>query len=56
MLPGAGSLSRARRLVRAVTLVGTLPNLPFARVFEIIFPEAEAIAFGTGLRLPKQTL
>ncbi|MDM8552225.1 DASS family sodium-coupled anion symporter, partial [Desulfobacterales bacterium HSG2] len=29
------------------TLVGTPPNLSFARIFEITFPEAEPIAFGT---------
>jgi sodium-dependent dicarboxylate transporter 2/3/5 len=29
------------------TLVGTPPNLAFARIFEISFPEAEPIAFGT---------
>ena len=28
------------------TLVGTPPNLSFQRIFEIIFPEAPAIAFG----------
>jgi sodium-dependent dicarboxylate transporter 2/3/5 len=28
------------------TLVGTPPNLSFVRIFEIIFPEAPAIAFG----------
>jgi solute carrier family 13 (sodium-dependent dicarboxylate transporter), member 2/3/5 len=29
------------------TLVGTPPNLSFARIFEITFPAAEPIAFGT---------
>ena len=29
------------------TLVGTPPNLSFARIFQIIFPQAEPIAFGT---------
>lgn len=29
------------------TLVGTPPNLSFSRIFEIIFPEAEPITFGT---------
>ena len=29
------------------TLVGTPPNLSFARIFEITFPEATPIAFGT---------
>ncbi len=29
------------------TLVGTPPNLSFARIFEITFPTAEPIAFGT---------
>jgi len=29
------------------TLVGTPPNLAFARIYEISFPEAEPIAFGT---------
>ncbi len=29
------------------TLVGTPPNLSFARIFEITFPNAEPIAFGT---------
>jgi sodium-dependent dicarboxylate transporter 2/3/5 len=29
------------------TLVGTPPNLAFARIFEITFPESEAVAFGT---------
>ncbi len=29
------------------TLVGTPPNLSFARIFEITFPQAEPIAFGT---------
>jgi len=29
------------------TLVGTPPNLSFARIFEIMFPAAEPIAFGT---------
>ncbi len=29
------------------TLVGTPPNLSFARIFQITFPEAEAITFGT---------
>ncbi|QTA86253.1 SLC13 family permease [Desulfonema magnum] len=29
------------------TLVGTPPNLSFARIFEITFPEAQPIAFGT---------
>ncbi len=28
------------------TLVGTPPNLSFARIYEILFPEAPAIAFG----------
>ena len=28
------------------TLVGTPPNLSFARIFEITFPEADAVAFG----------
>ena len=28
------------------TLVGTPPNLSFARIFEITFPKADAIAFG----------
>ncbi len=31
----------------AATLVGTPPNLSFARIFEITFPEADPIAFGT---------
>jgi sodium-dependent dicarboxylate transporter 2/3/5 len=31
------------------TLVGTPPNLSFARIFEISFPEAEPIAFGQWL-------
>jgi sodium-dependent dicarboxylate transporter 2/3/5 len=31
------------------TLVGTPPNLSFARIFEITFPEAEPIAFGQWL-------
>lgn len=31
------------------TLVGTPPNLSFARIFEITFPEAESIAFGQWL-------
>ena len=31
------------------TLVGTPPNLSFARIFEISFPAAEPIAFGTWL-------
>jgi sodium-dependent dicarboxylate transporter 2/3/5 len=31
------------------TLVGTPPNLSFARIFEITFPKAEAIAFGQWL-------
>ena len=29
------------------TLVGTPPNLSFARIFQITFPQAEPIAFGT---------
>ena len=29
------------------TLVGTPPNLSFARIFEITFPQAKSIAFGT---------
>ncbi len=29
------------------TLVGTPPNLAFARIFEITFPQAKAISFGT---------
>jgi sodium-dependent dicarboxylate transporter 2/3/5 len=31
------------------TLVGTPPNLSFARIFEITFPNAESIAFGQWL-------
>jgi sodium-dependent dicarboxylate transporter 2/3/5 len=31
------------------TLVGTPPNLSFARIFQITFPEAESIAFGQWL-------
>ena len=31
----------------AATLVGTPPNLSFARIFEITFPKAEPIAFGS---------
>ena len=31
------------------TLVGTPPNLSFVRIFEILFPEAPAIAFGQWL-------
>lgn len=31
------------------TLVGTPPNLAFIRIFEITFPEAQSIAFGTWL-------
>jgi sodium-dependent dicarboxylate transporter 2/3/5 len=31
------------------TLVGTPPNLSFARIFEISFPDAEPIAFGQWL-------
>jgi sodium-dependent dicarboxylate transporter 2/3/5 len=31
------------------TLVGTPPNLSFARIFEITFPNAEPIAFGQWL-------
>ena len=31
------------------TLVGTPPNLSFARIFEITFPKADAIAFGQWL-------
>ncbi len=29
-----------------MTLVGTPPNLSFVRIFQILFPEAPAIAFG----------
>ncbi len=29
------------------TLVGTPPNLSFARIFQILFPQAEPVAFGT---------
>jgi sodium-dependent dicarboxylate transporter 2/3/5 len=45
------SIAYACSLGGIATLIGTPPNLAFVRIFQIIFPEAPAISFGTWMIL-----